>query len=101
MEKKKNVEKGGSFLSSFCFALSLLALASTLPFLPFCFKQFLLASFFSQRKEKKIEQRKKNHREGKNVEKGGSFPSSSHCVLSFLVLAFGLTSLILGKFGRK
>ncbi len=42
--EKKNAEKGGSLPSSSHSTLSLLAFASTLPLLPFCFKRFLLAS---------------------------------------------------------
>jgi hypothetical protein len=45
---KKNQEKGRRLPSSSCSTLSLLALASAFLFLPFCFKHFLLASFFSQ-----------------------------------------------------
>jgi hypothetical protein len=60
IKKKKNVEIGRSLPLSSRFALSLLASASTLMFLPFCFKCFLLSFFFfsSIRKEKKKMQRK-------------------------------------------
>jgi hypothetical protein len=57
--EKQNAEKEGTFPSSSHFALSYLALAFALPFFPFCFKRFLLASSSSQAKEKK------NHREKK------------------------------------
>jgi hypothetical protein len=46
--EEKNAEKGGNFPSSSHFALSFLALDFALPLLPFCFKRFLLTSFFSQ-----------------------------------------------------
>jgi hypothetical protein len=53
IEKKKNVEKGGSFPFNSRFSFSLLACTSALPLLPFCFKRFLLAFFSSQAKKKK------------------------------------------------
>jgi hypothetical protein len=62
IEKKKNVEKGRNLPSSFHFALSLLAPAYGLLFLPFCFKRFLLGIFFfsSIRKKKKNIKKKKS-----------------------------------------
>jgi hypothetical protein len=59
IEKKKNAEKGRSFPLSSCSAMSLLALASALLVLPFCFKHFFLTSSSSQTEEKKKNQRKK------------------------------------------
>jgi len=59
IEKKKNVEKGRSFPLSSCFALSLCALVFALLLIPFCFKQFLLASFFFQVEERKKTKKKK------------------------------------------
>jgi len=50
--EKKNAEKGRSSPSSSHLALSLLAPASTLLFLPFCFKHLLLCIFFLKQKEK-------------------------------------------------
>jgi len=67
IEKKRNAEKGGSLPLSSHSTLSLLAFASTLPLLPFCFKHFLLASSSSQIEEKRKRQRKKKHREKKNA----------------------------------
>jgi hypothetical protein len=43
-QEKKNEKKGESLPSSFYFALSLLALASSLPFFPFRFKHLPLAA---------------------------------------------------------
>jgi uncharacterized membrane protein len=57
IEKKKNAKKGKSFPSSSRYALSLLALASTLPFMPFYFKCFFLASSFQV--EENEEEKKK------------------------------------------
>jgi hypothetical protein len=37
--------------------------------LPFCFKRFLMASFYSQTKEKKTHTKKKNHRKEKKMQK--------------------------------
>jgi hypothetical protein len=48
IKKKKNAKKGVSFPLSSHYALSLLAPASALLLLPFCFKCFFLTSFFSQ-----------------------------------------------------
>jgi len=93
MEEKRNAEKGGFFPSSSHFAFSVLAPTSTLPLLPFYFKDFLLASSSSQAEENETKQRKKNHKEEKNAKKGRSFPSSSHSALSFLGLAFALPLL--------
>jgi hypothetical protein len=54
----------------------------------------------SSQAEEKQDKEKKNHKEEKNVEKGRSFPSSSHFALSLLVLTFALLSqtLSLGIF---
>jgi hypothetical protein len=60
--KKKYAKKGGSLLSSSCFAFSLLVLAFTLSLLHFRFKCFFLASYSSQTKEKKKHKKKKSHR---------------------------------------
>jgi hypothetical protein len=59
--EEKNAEKKRSLPLSFRFALSLLALAFALMFLPFCFKRFFLGIFFfsSIRKERKTQRRKK------------------------------------------
>jgi hypothetical protein len=51
--EEKHVEKGRSFPLSSHFAISLLALASTLSFQPFCFKHCLLASSSFQVKKAK------------------------------------------------
>jgi hypothetical protein len=69
IEKKKYVEKGGSLLSSSHFAFSLLAPASTLPLLHFCFKCFLLTSSSQAEKKKKNTKKKKTHREKKICKK--------------------------------
>jgi hypothetical protein len=61
--KKRNANKEGNFLSNSHSVISFLGPTSVLPFLPFCFKRFLL--FSSRIKEKK------------NAEKGGSLFSSS------------------------
>jgi hypothetical protein len=58
IENKKNLKKGGNFLSSSCSTLSLLVLASALPLLPFCFKRSLLASSYSQAKKKNTKKKK-------------------------------------------
>ncbi len=64
--RKKNVEKGGSLPSRSHLALSLLVPTSSLLFLPFRFKRFLLGIFFYSSKRKKGKtQRKKNHRKEK------------------------------------
>jgi hypothetical protein len=69
IEKKRNVEKGGNFPSSSHSAFSLLALASTLPLLPFCFKRFFLASssFQVEEKEKKPHKKEKKCKERKEL----------------------------------
>jgi hypothetical protein len=56
--------------------------------LPFYFKSFFLASFSSQEKKNKKTIEKK-----RNVEKGGSFPSSSHFAFSILTFTFALALL--------
>ncbi len=73
--EEKNAKKGGNLPSSSRFAFSLLALASSLLFLPFRFKHFLLGIFFfsSRRKERKT-QRKKIIEKKKNAKKGRSLP---------------------------
>jgi hypothetical protein len=67
--KKKNAMKGGSLLSNFCFALSLLASC----FCPFVSSTFSLASSFSQA-GKNNTKKKKTIKKKKNVEKGRSLP---------------------------
>jgi hypothetical protein len=87
IEKKRNVEKGGNFLSSSHSALSLLA-----PTFALLFQMFFPGIFFfsSKRKGKKIKE-KKNHKEKKkNVKKEGSFPSSSYSTFSLLAPASAL-----------
>ncbi len=69
IKKKRNAKKGRNFPSSSCFSLSFLAPTSALPILPFCFKRFLMASFYSQTKEKKTHTKKKNHRKEKKMQK--------------------------------
>jgi len=64
-----------------CFCLP----ASAFLLLPFCFKCFFLASFFSQIEEKKKTQRKKNYREEKNYKEGREFTFK----LLFRLLIFG------------
>jgi hypothetical protein len=66
--------------------------ASILPLLHFYFKRFFLASSFFQAKDKKNKE-KKTHKEKKNVEKGGSFASSSHYALSLLAPASAFSLL--------
>jgi flagellar biosynthesis component FlhA len=85
--------------------LSLLVLTSTFPFLPFCFKRFLLAFSSSQAQEKKNEEKENHKSEKKNAEKGRSFPSSSHSTLSLLapvstfpLLAFCFKCFLLASF---
>ncbi len=78
IEKKKNAEKGRSFPLSSCFALSLCALVFALLLIPFCFKQFLLASSFFQVEERKKTKKKKPQKRKKNAEKGGSLPFFFH-----------------------
>jgi Na+(H+)/acetate symporter ActP len=51
IEKKRNVEKGGSFPSSSHFAFSILTFTFALALLPFYFKRFFLAYSSSQAKE--------------------------------------------------
>jgi len=70
IEKKKNADKGRSLPSSSRSALSLLAITSSLLFLPFCFKHFLLGIFFFSSRRKKKHKEKKNHREEKKCRKG-------------------------------
>jgi len=67
--EKKNVEKGRSFPLNSRSALSFLTPTSTLPLLPFCFQHFLLASSFSQAKEKgkKTIKKKKKCKEGREL----------------------------------
>jgi hypothetical protein len=69
-KKKKNAEKGRNLRSSSHSTFLPLAPASSLLFLPFHFKCFLLGifSFLSRRKE-----RKKNHKEEKKCKKGKEF----------------------------
>jgi hypothetical protein len=69
IKKKKNAEKGGSLPSSSHFALSLLAPAFGLLFLPFRFKHFLLGIFFfsSRRKGKKTQRKKRNAEKEANL----------------------------------
>jgi hypothetical protein len=69
-KEEKNAEKGGSLPSSFCFALSNLALVSGLLFLAFRFKCFLLGIFLSSIRKERKTQRKKNHKEEKKCRKG-------------------------------
>jgi hypothetical protein len=70
IEKKRNAKKGGSLLSSFRSTLSLLAFASGLLFLPFCFKCSLASSSFqveeknNTKKKITIEKKKMQRREG-------------------------------------
>ncbi len=83
IEKKKNAKKGGNFTpSSSHSTLLLLAPTSSLLFLSFCFKCFLLGifSFLSRRikKKKKKPQRKKKMQRRKGI------------YLSSLAFAFGL-----------
>jgi hypothetical protein len=82
IKKKTNVKKGGSFPSSFSlpshFWLSLL---------PFCFKRFFLASFFSQAKKKK------NHKEEKKCIERKELSFKFHFIFSLLALAFALPLL--------
>jgi hypothetical protein len=88
IEKNRNVEKGGRFPSSSYYVLSLSNPASALPFLPFCFKRFLLASS-SQAEENKIKTKKNKTIRKKNAKKGGSLFSSSRSTFFhfwFLVL---------------
>jgi len=80
-QQKKIQEKGRSLPSSFCSALSLLALTSTLLFQMFSPSIFF---FSSKRKEKN---KKETIEKKRNAEKGESFPSSSHSTLSFLAPA--------------
>jgi Na+/H+ antiporter NhaD/arsenite permease-like protein len=65
-KKKRNAEKGRSFLSNSCSTLSLLAPASTFPFLPFFPKGFHRETTYKNPKKKK---KKKNHREEKKCRK--------------------------------
>jgi hypothetical protein len=65
--KKRTAKKGGSFPLSFYSTLSLLAPFFALPLLPFCFKPFLLASFYFQAKEKKNHREEKKCREGREL----------------------------------
>jgi len=71
--KTENKKKGGILPSSSRFALSLLVATSTLLFQTLSPNIFF---FSSKRKEKKTIKKKRN------VEKGRSFPSSSHFTLS-------------------
>ncbi len=82
IEKKKNAEKGRNFLSSSHFAFSFLAPTFAVPFLPFYFKHFFLASFFAQAKEKKKVQR----REGAFLQ---ALAMPSHFWLPLCPLTFG------------
>jgi hypothetical protein len=63
IENKRNAKKGRSFPSSSHFALSLLVPAFAVPFLPFCFKHFFLASSSSQAEEEN-KRKKMQRREG-------------------------------------
>jgi len=53
IDKKKTAEKGGSFPSSYRYALSLLAPPFAFSLLSFCFKRFFLTSFSSKVEKKK------------------------------------------------
>jgi flagellar biosynthesis protein FlhB len=70
IEKKRNVEKGGSFPSSSHFTISFLAFIFALSLLSFYFKRFLLASSSSQatenekKKKKTIKKKKMQRKEG-------------------------------------
>jgi len=93
IEEKKNAEKGGSFLSRSCSALSFLA-----PFLPFRFCPFVSNTFswhlfLFKRKKFFKKQRKKNHNKEKNVEKGRSLPLKFQSTLSLLAPVSGLLFL--------
>jgi hypothetical protein len=77
---KKNQEKGRSFFLNSRFALPFLVPTSTFPLLPFCFKRFLLASSYSQAKEKK-----KNHGEEKKCRERRELSFK----LLFYLLTFG------------
>ncbi len=88
-KEEKNADKGRRFPLNSCFALSLLAPAFALLLLPYCFKRFLLASFYSQVEEKK----KKTIEKKKNAEKGGSLPSRSRSTTSLLAPTSGLMFL--------
>jgi hypothetical protein len=98
IEKTKHTKKqpkklGRSLPSSSRSALSLLAIASTLPLLHFHFKCFLFASSSSQAKEKENTKEKKNHREEKLRRERKELTSSSHFALSLLATASNLPLL--------
>jgi hypothetical protein len=95
--EEKLCRKGKELTSSSHFALSLLATASTLPLLHFCFKCFLLASSCSKAKEeKKKHKEKKNHIEEKLCSERREFTfkllfypltfGSHFCLLAFALL---------------
>ncbi len=81
IEKKRNAKKGGNFPSNSHSVISFLGLASTFPFLPFCFKCFLLFSSRIEKKKKKCKERREL-----------IFKLSLY-LFSFLVFGFGLLFL--------
>ncbi len=86
-------KKGGSLPSSFCFALSLLALVSAFSLLHFYFKRFFLVSSFSQAKIKTMQ--KKNPQRRKKTNKGRSLLSNFRFAFSFLAPTSALSFQVL------
>jgi len=87
--RKKNAKKGGSLLSSSCFAFSFFASIFGLMFLPFRFKRFFLGIFFFSSKKKEIKtQRKKKKKKGKELTYFQAFILPSHFWPHVFVLSF-------------
>jgi hypothetical protein len=103
IEKKRNVEKRGSFPSSSHSTLSFLAFIFALSLLPFYFKRFLLASSSFQatenekKKKKTIEKKKMQRKEGAYLQTL-TFPSHfwlpllASCFYFFISSIFSLAS---------